>query len=89
MCSSCEEPAENNIWVDFYVKGMQELLSYVPFTCKFSYLVMHFVLVLHKYCGSKSNYDFIIRQSSDGMYYGMIPVLPLRWRFAVKLNLRL
>ena len=29
--------------------------SYVPFTCKFP-MVMHFVLILHKRCRSKTNF---------------------------------
>ena len=29
--------------------------SYIPFTCKFP-MVMHFVPILHRHCGSKTNY---------------------------------
>ena len=38
--------------------------GYVPLTCKFP-MVMHFVLVLHKWCGSKDNfYVFIYDKTS-------------------------
>ena len=38
--------------------------SYIPFTCKFP-MVMHFVPILHRCCGSKTNfYDFSYDKTS-------------------------